>query len=462
MTDTAMTPTKSRLIDLSRAAEVEDTPETQYVLTALENHKREGLELAVRARWVAMAIFAVFVVIVHPYFEVIYHIGIMALLCLNGWFIQRVGRVGRSRLELLLIFIDLFLMTLGMVGPNPLSVDTMPLAMQYRFDNFLYFFVILAVGTMAYSWRTVIAIGVWTFVMWLGAMALSWWFTTPTPGLTEAVVEAIGADSSMLKFLDPNSYVLQLRIQEVIVFLIVAITLAISARRTNILLLNNAGLERERANLSRYFSPNVVDQLSQNDEPLKQVKIQNVAVLFIDIIGFTRLAAGRDPHQVIALLRGFHGRMEREVFRHNGTLDKYLGDGLMATFGTPSAGERDASNALDCALAMQKSLEIWNRERRRLGEPEIQAGIGIHYGETLLGDIGANRLEYAVIGTAVNVAARLEEMTRRLQTSIVMSDELRLQAEHEQPTSDIGNGFECHPDQEVRGLDDVMKVWAKR
>lgn len=462
MTDTAMTPTKSRLIDLSRAEEVEDTPETQYVLTALENHKREGLELAVRARWVAMAIFAVFVVIVHPYFEVIYHIGIMALLCLNGWFIQRVGRVGRSRLELLLIFIDLFLMTLGMVGPNPLSVDTMPLAMQYRFDHFLYFFVILAVGTMAYSWRTVIAIGVWTFVMWLGAMALSWWFTTPTPGLTEAVVEAIGADSSMLKFLDPNSYVLQLRIQEVIVFLIVAITLAISARRTNILLLNNAGLERERANLSRYFSPNVVDQLSQNDEPLKQVKIQNVAVLFIDIIGFTRLAAGRDPHQVIALLRGFHGRMEREVFRHNGTLDKYLGDGLMATFGTPSAGERDASNALDCALAMQKSLEIWNRERRRLGEPEIQAGIGIHYGETLLGDIGANRLEYAVIGTAVNVAARLEEMTRRLQTSIVMSDELRLQAEQEQPTSDIGNGFECHPDQEVRGLDDVMKVWAKR
>ncbi len=462
MTDTALTPTKSRLIDLSRAAEVEDTAETQYVLTALENHKREGLELAVRARWVAMAIFAVFVVIVHPYFEVIYHIGIMALLCLNGWFIQRVGRVGRSRLELLLIFIDLFLMTLGMVGPNPLSVDTMPLAMQYRFDNFLYFFVILAVGTMAYSWRTVIAIGVWTFVMWLGAMALSWWFTTPTPGLTEAVVEAVGADSSMLKFLDPNSYVLQLRIQEVIVFLIVAITLAISARRTNILLLNNAGLERERANLSRYFSPNVVDQLSQNDEPLKQVKIQNVAVLFIDIIGFTRLAAGRDPHQVITLLRGFHGRMEREVFRHNGTLDKYLGDGLMATFGTPSAGERDASNALDCALAMQKSLEIWNRERRRLGEPEIQAGIGIHYGETLLGDIGANRLEYAVIGTAVNVAARLEEMTRRLQTSLVMSDELRLQAEQEQPTSDIGNGFECPPDQEVRGLDDVMKVWAKR
>ncbi|MEQ3673055.1 adenylate/guanylate cyclase domain-containing protein [Pseudophaeobacter sp.] len=462
MTDSALIPPKSRLNDLYRVTEVEDTPETQYVLAALENHKREGLELAVKARWIAMTIFAIFVVSVHPHFEVAYHIGIMALLCLNGWFIQRVGRVGRSRLELFLIFVDLFLMTLGMIGPNPLSVDAMPLAMQYRLDNFIYFFVILAVGTMAYSWRTVIAIGVWTFVMWLGATALSWWFATPAPGLTEAAIDAFGADSDLLQFLDPNSYVPQLRIQEVIVFLIVAITLGISARRTNTLLLNNAGLERERANLSRYFSPNVVEQLSQNDEPLKQVKIQSVAVLFIDIIGFTRLAAGRDPHQVIALLRGFHGRMEREVFRHNGTLDKYLGDGLMATFGTPTAGERDASNALECALAMQEALTIWNRERRRMGEPEIQAGIGIHFGETLLGDIGANRLEYAVIGTAVNVAARLEEMTRRLKTPIVMSDALRLQAQLEHPNSEITQGFECHPEQEVRGLDETMKVWAKR
>jgi adenylate cyclase len=462
MTDSALIPPKSRLNDLYRVTEVEDTPETQYVLAALENHKREGLELAVKARWIAMTIFAIFVVSVHPHFEVAYHIGIMALLCLNGWFIQRVGRVGRSRLELFLIFVDLFLMTLGMIGPNPLSVDAMPLAMQYRLDNFIYFFVILAVGTMAYSWRTVIAIGVWTFVMWLGATALSWWFATPAPGLTEAAIEAFGADSDLLQFLDPNSYVPQLRIQEVIVFLIVAITLGISARRTNTLLLNNAGLERERANLSRYFSPNVVEQLSQNDEPLKQVKIQSVAVLFIDIIGFTRLAAGRDPHQVIALLRGFHGRMEREVFRHNGTLDKYLGDGLMATFGTPTAGERDASNALECALAMQEALAIWNRERRRMGEPEIQAGIGIHFGETLLGDIGANRLEYAVIGTAVNVAARLEEMTRRLKTPIVMSDALRLQAQLEHPNSEITQGFEYHPEQEVRGLDEAMKVWAKR
>ena len=119
-------------------------------------------------------------------------------------------------------------------------------------------------------------------------------------------------------------------------FLIVAMTLALAARRANALLISHAGIERERTNLARYFSPNVVEQLSRNDEPLKQVRTQNVAVLFADIVDFTAYADGRSPMEVIGTLRQFHERMEREVFRHDGTLDKYLGDGLMATFGTPS------------------------------------------------------------------------------------------------------------------------------
>ena len=224
--------------------------------------------------------------------------------------------------------------------------------------------------------------------------------------------------------------------------------------------MNNASLSRERANLSRYFSPNVVEQLSQNDDPLKQVRRQDVAVLFIDIIGFTRLAAGLDALKVIELLRGFHGRMEHEVFRHHGTLDKYLGDGLMATFGTPVAGEQDATNALACARAMIEVLDQWNLERRRKGKPEIQVGIGIHYGETVMGDIGANRLEYAVIGTAVNVAARLEEMSRPLQANIVMSDELCQQVKVESVSADLVEGFDPHSGKEIRGLDRQMKVWT--
>ena len=149
--------------------------------------------------------------------------------------------------------------------------------------------------------------------------------------------------------------------------MIVASMLGVATRRSHNLLLSQAAAERERANLARYFSPNVVEELSHNDEPLKKVRNQNVAVLFVDIVGFTTFAAQRSPQEVIETLREFHDLMERQVFSHEGTLDKYLGDGLMATFGTPVAGGSDATNALECVRAMTTSLESWNQDRQQKG-----------------------------------------------------------------------------------------------
>ncbi len=275
------------------------------------------------------------------------------------------------------------------------------------------------------------------------------------------MAEALQGYPDVAELLDPNSFMVPQRVQQVVVFVMVAVTLGLSMRRLYRLLISNAGLERERANLSRYFSPNVVDALSQNDEPLKQVRKENVAVLFIDIVGFTKFAAGRDPYDVIEVFRGFHARMETEVFRHHGTLDKYLGDGLMATFGTPVPTPLDASNALGCARSMVDVIDRWNLERRRAGEPEIRVGIGVHYGSVVLGDIGANRLEFAVIGDAVNVAAKLEAMTRDLDARIVISDAIRAQAAQETPsTQQAMSGFVAKAGQAVRGVADPMDIWV--
>ncbi|APG48624.1 adenylate/guanylate cyclase domain-containing protein [Phaeobacter porticola] len=457
MAITASAPAPAPALDSDAAIFTQQSP---YALDALTEHKRNGLELAVRARWIAMAVTAVFLVYVNPKWDVLYYHFILLLLCLNGWLIRRVGRVGQSRLEMLLIFADLAIMTIGMVLPNPLSSEDLPLAIQYRYGNFIYFFIILAAGTLAYSWRTVIAIGTWTVLIWVSAAVLAWWFTTPDQALSDAVLAIASNNADLAVFLDPNSFLLHQRVQEGIVFFLVSVTLGISSRRFYRLIQSNAGLERERANLSRYFSPNVVQQLSQNDEPLKQVRRQDVAVLFIDIIGFTKIASERDAYQVIELLRDFHGRMEQEVFHHNGTLDKYLGDGLMATFGTPLAGPRDATNALACARAMLETLAKWNKIRRHAGEVEVKVGIGVHYGETVLGDIGANRLEYAVIGTAVNIAARLEERTRALDAQIVISDALCQRITHEGDRSDLKDGFVQHEACELRGLVQPMTLWA--
>ncbi|WP_170517092.1 adenylate/guanylate cyclase domain-containing protein [Ruegeria atlantica] len=435
--------------------------DNKYTEAAMQRHKREGLELAVRARWIAMALTGVLLIYLNPQWDVLWYHFILLLICANGWLIRRAGRVGQSRTELLLIFVDLLIMTLGMIVPNPFSDDVRPLAMQYRFDNFQYFFIILAAGTLAYSWRTVIAIGSWTAGVWTAGWIIAWWVATPMPGLSERVAEALAGYPDVAELLDPNSFMPAQRIQQVIVFMMVAVTLGVSMRRLNRLLMSNAGLERERANLSRYFSPNVVDELSQNDEPLKQVRKEQIAVLFIDIVGFTRYAAGRDPYEVIEVLRGFHARMEAEVFRHHGTLDKYLGDGLMATFGTPVPTPQDASNAVACARGMIDVIDRWNVERRRTGEPEIRVGIGVHFGAVVLGDIGANRLEFAVIGDAVNVAAKLEAQTREFQAKVIMSDAVRSRLEEEgRNVSELMAGFAKHENRAVRGVEAPMDVWV--
>jgi adenylate cyclase len=272
---------------------------------------------------------------------------------------------------------------------------------------------------------------------------------------------AIGADARMFAAIDPTTINIPQRVQEVVVFVIVAVTLAVSVRRSNALLISHAGIERERTNLARYFSPNVVEQLSKNDEPLKQVRNQNVAVLFADIVGFTAYADGRSPTEVIATLRLFHERMEREIFRHGGTLDKYLGDGLMATFGTPFAGTSDAVNALRCAQAMLSSIDELNREREPRGEPPIKTSIGLHYGPVVLGDIGQNRLEFAVIGTTVNAASRLEALTRQFGCAMIASDELVRQARGEAGTSSADFAhLVAQPPQAVRGLEQPLGIWT--
>jgi adenylate cyclase len=436
--------------------------ETQkFAEAAIAESKREGLLLAVRARWIALAVIAVTLPIINPNWDVIYYVVMLGLFAAIGWAQLNVGTVGRSLPELFLIFCDLAVITLLTVVPNPFSAANWPIGIQFRFDTFIYFFVFLATATLAYSWRTVVAMGFWTSSMW--ALGVGWAYMQPAThaALSDRVRAAVGSDVRLFDIIDPSSIGIPERFQQIVVFLIVAMTLALAVRRSNALLISHAGIERERANLARYFSPNVVEQLSANDEPLTQVHTQDVAVLFADIVGFTTYADGRDPREVIGTLRQFHERMEREVFRHGGTLDKYLGDGLMATFGTPFAGASDALNALRCARGMVGSIAELNRERSGRHEPPIQVSVGLHYGQVVLGDIGLNRLEFAVIGTTVNAASRLEALTREFGCAIVVSDALVQQARTE--TGHSSGDFALlveQPAQNIRGLEQPVGIWT--
>jgi adenylate cyclase len=148
-----------------------------------------------------------------------------------------------------------------------------------------------------------------------------------------------------------------------------------------------------------------------------------VAVLFADLVGFTALSERLRPDAVLALLKEFRERSCAVVFAHEGTLDKFLGDGFMATFGCLSDEPGASSAALSCALDLQAAMEGWNAERIRAGEPAVALSVGLHCGPVVVGNLGAQqRVEFTVVGDVVNVASRLQQATRDLGGRIVASE----------------------------------------
>ena len=125
--------------------------------------------------------------------------------------------------------------------------------------------------------------------------------------------------------------------------------------------------ERARNNLSRYFSPNIVELLAAQDEPLGAGRRETVAVLFADIVAFTRMAEDMAPEDVLALLREFHTRMTAQIFASGGTVDQYMGDGIVAVFGAPAASRNDAANALNCAETDARCARTLEQRTRRKG-----------------------------------------------------------------------------------------------
>lgn len=227
--------------------------------------------------------------------------------------------------------------------------------------------------------------------------------------------------------------------------------------------LRRAAAERARGNLARYFSPNFAAMLAERDDPLGAVRRQTVAVLFADIVGFTRMSEAMAPEAVVAMLRQLHDRMTAQIFACNGSIEKYAGDEIFAVFGIPEAGPNDAGDALNCSVRMLEALTGWNREREAAGDPPLAMGIGINYGPAVFGDIGSEQsLAFSVIGDTVNTASRLQGLTRGLQTPLVVADAViaAIKASGDANSLAVLPHLADGGTQELRGRTAPVKIWA--
>ncbi|MCA1612312.1 MAG: adenylate/guanylate cyclase domain-containing protein [Thermoanaerobaculia bacterium] len=171
--------------------------------------------------------------------------------------------------------------------------------------------------------------------------------------------------------------------------------------------------KRIRGRLERYHSPQVVEEIIADASATGSFKIartKNVTILFADLVGFTSWSEKMGPDQLSALLTQFFTLSSDAIFSQDGTIDKFIGDAVMAFFGAPIDQPDHAARAITAALKMREGVAEWNAERAANGEPPIQVRIALNTGEAIVGEIGsARRVDYTVLGNAVNVAARMEE-----------------------------------------------------
>jgi len=198
--------------------------------------------------------------------------------------------------------------------------------------------------------------------------------------------------------------------------------------------------QRLMSTLCRYVTRAVAEQILKDRDRLKLGGDRStVAVLFSDIRSFTTISEQSTAEETVAMLNDYFSRMLDPVFKYDGMLDKFIGDALMAVFGAPVAREDDAERAVLAALEMRRALRKYNVDRQAKGLPPIENGIGITKGDAISGNIGSEqRMDYTVIGDTVNVASRLEGLTKNYDHKILINEGVYLQVKDKIPCVDLG------------------------
>lgn len=283
-----------------------------------------------------------------------------------------------------------------------------PPSFSLKAPTLLYVFIFIALRALRFDARYVLLVGLAASVGWGLMILYAAGYDTNQQGGTAIT-------RNYVAYLTSNSILLGAEFDKIISIVIVTIVLAVAIVRARSLLVKSVSEQAAAGALARFFSPEIAERIRDSRHEIKagSGQMRDAAVLIVDIRAFTPLATTMAPSEAISLLIDYQRRMVPIIQRHGGVIDKFLGDGILATFGCAEPSATYAADALRAVHDVTTAAQAWARERAAGGTRPLAIGAAVTTGRVIFGAIGdASRLEFTVIGDAVNLAAKLEKHTK--------------------------------------------------
>ncbi|MEX2650152.1 MAG: adenylate/guanylate cyclase domain-containing protein [Alphaproteobacteria bacterium] len=279
-------------------------------------------------------------------------------------------------------------------------------AFYLKAPTLLYVFIIIVLRALRFEAG---------YVLLAGATAALGWFVLLGYAVASEPNPMAAVTHDYVAYMTSSRILLGAEFDKIASILMVTAILAVVIVRARKMLVRAVTEQTSAGELSRFFAPEVARRIRATDHGIRpgDAELRQAAAMFIDLRGFTPLAETLAPGELMALLGDYQGRVVPAIKAHDGSIDKFLGDGILASFGAARASETYAADALRAAEAVGAEAHRWAEARRASGLPAPAVGIGIATGAVIFGAIGdESRLEYTVLGDTVNTAAKLEKHTK--------------------------------------------------
>lgn len=280
-----------------------------------------------------------------------------------------------------------------------------PPSFYLKAPTLLYVFIFIALRALRFEARYVLVGGVAAAAGWLVLAGYAMYVTGGMKMVTRDYAH----------YMTSNSILIGAEFDKVISILLVTVIIAVAIRRARVLLVRSVAEGAAVKDLSRFFAPEIANRITVADHEIQagEGQARNAAVLICDIRGFTVFAKQTTPDELMRTLSEYQHRMVTVIQDNGGTIDKFMGDGVMATFGAAKPSDTFAADALRALDAVIEASREWSEEREARGKPALRVGCAVATGPIIFGAVGdETRLEYTVIGDAVNLAAKLENQTK--------------------------------------------------